>query len=236
MGVNFYTVGARPPFCQTGRSIGIGNTWVIYSSDYRHFFRNQLLFVSFTLPGDSGSVVVHRDTNEVWGLVFAGSSERTIANPIYQKAWQTVGTKFGSAGDYPVIAMEMQQAPRMSLSRSSMGGATSEGLPPGPGFLQEPLSSSEFPAMGPASESPPPGSGMYAIPYEVFFGVYGQIDKPRRGTWAWTGGFLRQIDGVWGPDWIRYDLPLPPEINGIRFTRAWLNVNAPTVVWLVRSS
>ncbi len=49
-------------------------------------FTNQILIVgtsgSFSTNGDSGSLIVNRETKRATGLLFAGSSSHTIANPI----------------------------------------------------------------------------------------------------------------------------------------------------------
>ncbi len=80
--------------CTTGRLLGVGNIGQVGGIDRR----GQLIFERMTQPGDSGSIVVHEETNRIVGLHFAGfddpvnpTNSRSFSNPIYRVGLQLVG-------------------------------------------------------------------------------------------------------------------------------------------------
>lgn len=62
---------------QTGASVLVG-----YGTGRTALFVDQYITTNISAPGDSGSVVVDRDSQKFVGLLFAGSDTRTIVNPI----------------------------------------------------------------------------------------------------------------------------------------------------------
>lgn len=91
----YYTVGAKDPICSEGKFRGITSSKVgLYPGNKEYYFVEQLLFDPISSPGDSGSIIVNKQTNHVLGLVFAGvPGVRTLANPLYRKGWTYSGTK-----------------------------------------------------------------------------------------------------------------------------------------------
>ncbi|MCK9223306.1 MAG: S1 family peptidase [Limnochordia bacterium] len=55
---------------------------VYFDEGQAAIFDKQLVFTSMSEPGDSGSLILEKGTNRAVGLLFAGSSDVTIANPI----------------------------------------------------------------------------------------------------------------------------------------------------------
>lgn len=70
----------------TARCLASAATIQVDYHDHTCTFHDQDLYTSdeapFGAPGDSGSAVLHKDTNKLTGLLFAGGAEITAANPI----------------------------------------------------------------------------------------------------------------------------------------------------------
>lgn len=78
------------PVKKTGRTTGYTEDRIIHlgaTIDVNYgvgvaTFEDQIVAGPMSQGGDSGSLVLHRDTNEAVGLLFAGSTSHTIINPI----------------------------------------------------------------------------------------------------------------------------------------------------------
>lgn len=103
-GETFTKVGARRPTCRQGKLTAIGNSWVKYPGRGEAFFNGQLIFSKMTDPGDSGCIIVRKSDRSVSGLNFAGSSTRTVANPLYLIGWQKIGeAEYFDIGKVPMF-------------------------------------------------------------------------------------------------------------------------------------
>lgn len=104
-GNKYWTVGNKPPIC-SGESdlISIGDSLVEDSSRNQYWFVNQLIFSKISDTGDSGSIVVRRSDNTVTGLIFAGSEDDTVANPIFLAPWRRTGSiRFDGNSELPMF-------------------------------------------------------------------------------------------------------------------------------------
>lgn len=146
-GSGTYTkVGARSPVCAEGRFRGLTSTYVTYANGKKYFFVEQLLLDPISRPGDSGSIVVHSQTNSVIGLIFAGNEGvSSLANPLYRKGWTYVGTRAVDNFELPMFASAKTRAKLFAADlRPSLGPSQ---LPPifQPGrSLQTPLAMSDW--------------------------------------------------------------------------------------------
>jgi hypothetical protein len=77
--------------CKSGRTTGyttgticvLDSTVVVnYGSDQPTTFEEQIITTPMSNGGDSGSLLVAKDTSQAVGLLFAGSSQTTVYNPI----------------------------------------------------------------------------------------------------------------------------------------------------------
>lgn len=132
----YYTVGARPPRCAEGRFRGLTTSKVGPYSNGRHYvFTDQLLFDPITAPGDSGSIVVDRQTNRVLGLVFAGlEGVRSLANPLYRKGWTYSGSR--ALDDFEIPSFETTSSRPLSAEANTMADFPSQEEPKLPPIFQ----------------------------------------------------------------------------------------------------
>jgi hypothetical protein len=83
--------------------VGVGDFDVNYDDGPRRKLNGQLVFKPMSDPGDSGSIIVKEKDNTVVGLLFAGSKDMTLANPLYKIGWSYIGTlKLDSGAEVPV--------------------------------------------------------------------------------------------------------------------------------------
>jgi len=135
----YYKVGARPPICRTGALIGIGDFDVKYDDGAVRSFNSQLIFTKMSDPGDSGSVAVRRVDTSVTGLIFAGSDQYTLANPIFLVGWQRTGSiRFNGGVDIPMfrgnvtpnigpgMIKHAQASPPMSYTAATLEGRSTQ--------------------------------------------------------------------------------------------------------------
>lgn len=87
----YYKVGNKAPICREGKLIGAGDARVDYKNGFVAHFKSQLIFSKMTDAGDSGAAIVRKSDNTVTGLNFAGSDQRTVANPLYLVNWSRQG-------------------------------------------------------------------------------------------------------------------------------------------------
>ncbi len=88
LGEELHKVGRTTGYTE-GRCIGLNFTVSVnYGQQGTARFVNQLVVKAhsgnFSGPGDSGSTIIAKEGNQLWGKLFAGGGGRTIANP-YQK-------------------------------------------------------------------------------------------------------------------------------------------------------
>lgn len=65
-----------------------------YGNGKTAWFENQIITTDMSEPGDSGSLLVHADTNEAVGLLFAGSDKVTVHCPI-RRVMELLEINFG---------------------------------------------------------------------------------------------------------------------------------------------
>jgi hypothetical protein len=95
-------VGARSPVCRSGKFKGFGDFEVV-NNLARAWKRGQLIFDVMSAPGDSGSIIAKEKDNTVVGLLFSGTKDYTLANPLYKIGWSYIGTlKLASGDEVPV--------------------------------------------------------------------------------------------------------------------------------------
>ncbi len=104
----FRKIGARAPTCREGRFMGVGDATINYGTEEApvlYTFTRQLYFSRLADPGDSGSVIVDKETNHVLGLHFAGDTKppfrHSISNPLYGIGWQYTGTRMIDGMEVP---------------------------------------------------------------------------------------------------------------------------------------
>ncbi|GAF84315.1 unnamed protein product [marine sediment metagenome] len=83
IGLEVVTSGRTAPFVSQGRVIGVGATVDIgYGEGRTARFVDQVLFSPISQPGDSGSLIMSTPGLYPVALLFAGSDQLTIGNPI----------------------------------------------------------------------------------------------------------------------------------------------------------
>lgn len=79
------------PVCKSGRTTGYTSGTIIvvdatvnitYTEERRAIFEEQIVTTAMSKGGDSGSILVKKDDLKAVGLLFAGSDQATIHNPI----------------------------------------------------------------------------------------------------------------------------------------------------------
>lgn len=80
-GGRYYKIGNREPIYREGFLRGVGNVKVKHDNIHIRY-NEQLIFSKMSDPGDSGAVIVNKNTNEILGLNTASDDKITCANPL----------------------------------------------------------------------------------------------------------------------------------------------------------
>ena len=114
--------------CTTGKLLGVGNVTLDGETLKR---RGQLVFERMAAPGDSGSIVVHQDTNRIVGLHFAGGGDpnRSYSCPIYKVGFRLMGSfQFLSGARVPVydasdavVPISPEESERLDIGHKETG-------------------------------------------------------------------------------------------------------------------
>ena len=83
---NAVVKSGRTTGIKEGTISGIGDGWVNYGSGRHAWFEDQIVITNISAGGDSGSLIVDKDSGTAIGLLFAGSSTVTIANKMTEVA------------------------------------------------------------------------------------------------------------------------------------------------------
>ena len=142
-------VVAGRPVAKSGRSTGLTCSTVMATSvttiiqyqkgcgtgtTFSETFNNQIGIAggSFSAPGDSGSLIVTQDTADPVALLFAGSDQDTVGNPVSQVltffASGGNAVTFVGGGTHQVIGCTLPMAPAAAALTSLTAVTTSEAL------------------------------------------------------------------------------------------------------------
>lgn len=205
-GMKLITSGAKEPHTKRGTFRAIGTHRVKYHDGSVYSFRNQIETTPMTDPGDSGSVVCTDDgSRKVVGLMFAGSKERSLANPLYQYPLSQTGISMVGGYDIPVLDISGFNEPVVDTGLSSVGLGDSELLEAGT------IVKSSGPVAG--DLFPPKLGNVIQAPHRSNLS---RRILDRRGAWLKL-------------EWGREERTFEDWIVG------WLNVNSPEWLWLENS-
>ena len=89
----FFLRGNRTTGCTELGFQGVGSITIPTSNGDTPMLYEQLFFDLGSDGGDSGAIVLHKNTNTVAGIVVGQVDSLTVASPLYRKPWKFVGLK-----------------------------------------------------------------------------------------------------------------------------------------------